>query len=123
MKYSITKRINPLKRDEVKFYATADYGDEIDIRMLAEEISKSCTLTVPDVVAVIESLLDKMPLYLKNSNKVRLGNFGIFKLSFSAEGQEKMEDVSAKDIKNLRGLFTPSTHLKKELSDVSYSKR
>lgn len=123
MKYSITKRINPLKRDEVKFYATADYSDEIDIRMLAEEISKSCTLTVPDVVAVIESLLDKMPLYLKNSNKVRLGNFGIFKLSFSAEGQEKMEDVSAKDIKNLRVLFTPSTHLKKELSDVSYSKR
>lgn len=63
-----------------------------------------------------------MPFYLKNSNKIRLDGFGIFKLSFSSEGHEKEEDVSAQDIKNLRVLFTPSPELKKELSDISFTK-
>ena len=90
---------------------------------MAKEISKSCTLTPADVVAVIESFLDKMPEYLKSSNRIRLNKFGIFKLSFSSVGHEKAEDVSSNDIKNLRVLFTPSAELKRELSDVSYTRK
>lgn len=124
MQYTTTKRFNPLKREDgAKFYAMPYYGEEIDIRQLANEISKTCTLTPADVRAVIEILLDKMPFYLKNSNKIRLDGFGIFKLSFSSEGHEKEEDVSAQDIKNVRVLFTPSAELKKELSDISFTKK
>ena len=64
-----------------------------------------------------------MPQYLKSSNRIRLNKFGIFKLSFSSIGHEKAEDVSSNDIKNLRVLFTPSAELKKELSDVSYTRK
>ncbi len=123
MMYSIAKRENPLNRADSKYYATAEYGEEIDIHQLAKDISKSCTLTPADIVAVIESFLDKMPQYLKNSNRIRLDNFGIFKLSFSSKGHEKQEDVSANDIIAPRVLFTPCAKLKKELSDVSYSKK
>ena len=124
MMYSVTKRQNPLNREaEHKYYASADYGEEIDVNALAKEISKSCTLTPADIVAVIESFLDKMPHYLKSSNRIRLNKFGIFKLSFSSAGHEKAEDVSSSDIKNLRVLFTPSAELKKELSDVSYTRK
>lgn len=43
MLYSIKKRQNPLNRDaEQKYYATAEYGEEIDVNVLAKEISKSC---------------------------------------------------------------------------------
>ena len=120
MMYSVKQRQNPLDRDaESKFYATAVYGEEIDVNDLAKEISKSCTLTTADIVAVIE----KMPQYLKNSNRIRLNKFGIFKLSFSSSGHEKKENVSSYDIKNLRVLFTPSAELKKELSDVCYTRK
>ena len=124
MMYSVTKRQNPLNREaDSKYYASAEYGEEIDVNALAKEISKFCTLTPADIVAVIESFLDKMPQYLKSSNRIRLNKFGIFKLSFSSEGHEKAEDVSSNDIKNLRVLFTPSAELKKELSDVSYTRK
>ena len=124
MMYSVTKRQNPLNREaDSKYYASAEYGEEIDVNALAKEISKSCTLTPADIVAVIESFLDKMPQFLKSSNRIRLNKFGIFKLSFSSEGHEKAEDVSSNDIKNLRVLFTPSAELKKELSDVSYTRK
>ena len=124
MMYSVTKRQNPLNREaDSKYYASAEYGEEIDVTKLAKEISKSCTLTPADVVAVIESFLDKMPEYLKSSNRIRLNKFGIFKLSFSSVGHEKAEDVSSNDIKNLRVLFTPSAELKRELSDVSYTRK
>ncbi|MCM1320691.1 MAG: HU family DNA-binding protein [Bacteroides sp.] len=124
MMYSVKQRQNPLNReDDSQYYATAEYGEEIDIETLAKEISKSCTLTPADVVAVIESFLDKMPQYLKNSNRIRLNKFGIFKLSFSSTGHKDKDDVSSADIKNLRVLFTPSVQLKKELSDVTYSRK
>ena len=124
MMYSITKCQNPLNREaDSKYYASAEYGEEIDVNALAKEISKSCTLTPADIVAVIESFLDKMPQYLKSSNRIRLNKFGIFKLSFSSVGHDKAEDVSSNDIKSLRVLFTPSAELKKELSDVSYTRK
>ena len=124
MMYSVTKRQNPLNREaDSKYYASAEYGEEIDVNALAKEISKSCTLTPADIVAVIESFLDKMPQYLKSSNRIRLNKFGIFKFSFSSIGHEKAEDISSNDIKNLSVLFTPSAELKKELSDVSYTRK
>lgn len=64
-----------------------------------------------------------MPLFLKNSNRIRLDNFGIFKLSLSSKGKNKEEDVSTNDISAVHVLFTPSAKLKKELSDVTYTKK
>lgn len=124
MMYSVTKRQNPLDRKgDSKYYAMAAYGEEINVNDLAKEISKSCTLTPVDIVAVIESFLDKIPQYLKKSNRIRLNKFGIFKLSFSSVGQISKDDVSSKDIKNIRVLFMPSAELKKELSDVGYTRK
>ena len=124
MMYSVKKRQNPLDREaDSKYYASAEYGEEIDVTKLAKEISKSCTLTPADVVAVIESFLDKMPEYLKSSTRIRLNKFRIIKFSFSSVGHEKAEDVSSNHIKNLRVLFTTSAELKRELSDVSYTRK
>lgn len=105
------------------YYATAEYSDEINIRKLAVEISKGCTLNVADILAVIESFLDKVPEYLKNSNRVRLDNFGILKLSFSAKGQEDEKNVTSNDITDVRVLFQPCSKLRNELSDVTYTKK
>ncbi len=123
MMYSVKKRTNPLNREESKFYASAEYSDEIDIRRLAEEISKGCSLHTADIVAVIESFLDKIPEYLKNSNRIRLDDFAILKLSFSAKGQQEEKNVSSNDITDVRVLFQPCTKLRQKLSDVTYTKK
>ena len=123
MNYSIKKRQNPLNREDSKFYATAAFGEVVDIQRITDDISKNCTLTPADILAVIQSLVDKLPDYLKNSNKIKLGNFGTFKLSFSSQGQIEEKNVSAKDIKNTRVLFTPSVELKHALSKVTFTKK
>lgn len=108
MMNSVKQRQNPLDREtDSKYYASAEYGEEIDVPKLAKEISKSCTLTPADVVAVIESFLNKMPEYLKSSNRIRLNKFGIFKLSFSSVGHEKAEDVSSITILKIYVFFLP----------------
>ena len=74
-------------------------------------------------LSLAEVLLEKMPLFLKNSNRIRLDNFGIFKLSLSSDGKDREEDVSAYDITAVRVLFTPSSKLKHEIADETYTKK
>ena len=124
MQYSIVSRQNPLNRGaDAKFYPKPEWNQEITIRRLSEQIAKSCTLTPADVTAVLESFLSELPDYLIDGHPVRLGDFGILKLSFSATGQDQKEKVTASDINNVRVLFRPSTRLKQELSNVSFTKR
>ena len=125
MEYTILQRANPLNRTTAKrFFVSLIWSIIMTIRAFADEISKSCTLTAAAVVAVLESFLQLLPLFLKNGHSIRLGNFGIFKRSFSAMGQEFKGDVSAKDIANVRILFRPSVQLKKEPKDnLTFIKR
>ena len=125
MEYTVLQRANPLNRTEAKkFFASPIWSTVITIRTFAQEISKSCTLTATDVVAVLEAFMQLLPLFLKNGHVVRLGDFGIFRLSFSSMGQEIKDDVSAKDISNVRVLFRPGVQLKKELQDnLAFIKR
>jgi len=116
MQYTVVQRRNPQKPEEAKkFYPAPVYSGEITLRSLAEDISQTCTLTQADVSAVMESLLQKLPLLLAGGHSVRLGDFGIIKLSFSAKGKEKKEEVTAAEIKNTRVLFLPGVELKKRL--------
>lgn len=61
-------------------------------------------------------MLQRLPSFLMNGNSIRLGDFGIFRLSFRAKGQDKAEDVSVSDIKNVRVLFLARVELKHKIS-------
>jgi predicted histone-like DNA-binding protein len=122
MKYRIVKRKNPLNNEESKFYAAPQYMEELTVLDLAKDISDACTLNVTDVEAVLTSLVRKLPLYLKNGFKIQLGNFGRVKLSFSSKGYEKAEDVDSSSITSKRILFTPSTSLKSEIENASFTR-
>jgi predicted histone-like DNA-binding protein len=122
MKYRIVKRLNPLNNDESKFYAAPQYMEELTMLDLAKDISDACTLNVTDVEAVLTSLVRKLPMYLKNGFKIQLGNFGRVKLSFSSKGYTNSEDVDASSITSKRILFTPSTELKNEIENASFTR-
>ena len=123
MLYTTTQRENPLDRSQKKFYAAPSYTEDVTLRKVAQDISKTCTLTPADISAVLESFLDILPGYMEEGHSIKMGDFGRFRLSFSSLGHELEKDVSTTDIKNARILFVPSSELKIRLDSISYSKR
>lgn len=123
MLYKIIKRENPLNREESKFYAEPSWTNELGVKGLCTLISNSSSVNASDVRAVIESILFHLPRELMNGTKVRLDDFGIFKLSFHSEGQDDENLVDASKIKRPHIIFTPSTELKTALEETTYTKR
>ena len=121
MNLKTTKKPNPMKREEEKYYLTPKYSGELGTKELAQALSKSCTLTVADITAVLEALTSQMPWYLKNGFIIQLGALGRMKLSVSSEGHFNEKDVSTNDISKVRVIFTPSAEMKKEVNDISFS--
>ena len=123
MFYKITKRKNPLNQKEEKFYAEPSWTHEIGVRGLCALISNACSVNSSDVRAVIEALLFQLPRELMNGTKIRLDDFGIFKLSFRSEGQLEEKSVDASKIMNPHLIFTPGKELKAILAQTAYTKR
>ena len=123
MLYKIVKRINPLNREEVKFYAEPSWTNELGVKGLCELISNASSVNSSDVRAVLEAILFYLPRELMNGTKIRLDDFGIFKMSFHSEGQEDEKLVDASKISNPRILFLPGKELKSALENATYTKR
>ena len=123
MNYKIMSKKNPLNQaDPEKFYPYPKWSSEMNLRRIAEQIARHCTLPPADVTAVLEAFLSELPDYLMNGHSVRLGDFGLMKLSFSGEGRGTAEDVTAKEIRNPRILFLPGVEFKQRLQKTDYKK-
>lgn len=123
MMYKIAERENPMDRSQKKFYATPSYTKDVELRKIAEDISKNCTLTPADISAVLESFLDVVPNYLEEGHSIKMGNFGRFRLSFSSKGFETEEAVTADAVTRTRVLFVPGVALKKRLTQIRFEQR
>lgn len=121
--YVLMQRVNP--KDVTaprKFYAVAKSTGEESTRQLATEISKRNGISVADVFATIEALIDLVPERLEQGKIVRLGEFGSFSTSISSEGVEKQEDFTATNIKSNSVNFRPGKLIQKVLDTVDYAK-
>ena len=123
MYYSVVKRANPINKEATPlYYAQPVWGSEISIRTISNQISKYSTLTPTDIMAVLESFIDMLPMWLKEGHTIRLGNFGILRLTFKSKGKEKEDDVSGNDINHVRTVLRGSSEFKNEFSDLSFEK-
>lgn len=123
MLYSITKRANPLDRTDEKFYASPSYTQDVSLEEISAEISKRCSITPADTLAVLKSLADVIPLFLLDSHPVNLGGLGRMRYSFSSKGKLAEEEVTAEDVTKGRIIFIPSKELKERIGEVHYEKR
>lgn len=123
MKYSISKRPNPINKDEApKYYATPIWEGQCSIETLTDEISLATSLTPADVRACIYAFLQAIPQHLMAGQAVNLEGFGIFRLSFSVSGgHEDAKKVSAADIETLRVLFRACAKLKECLEKTPFT--
>jgi len=121
--FSVVERGNPSKPSQPKkFYASARSSGEISLRDLAKEIAEISTMSLPDVIGVLESVVMLVPRHISQGKIIRLGELGSLRISVSSEGVENPEEVSAKSIKSNKFLFAPGKELQKALKNVEYVK-
>lgn len=121
--FNVIAKHNPQKRNQPKkFYASAQSSGEADFRRLAKEIAEITTVSLPDAIASLESLVMIIPRHIERGEIVRLGELGSLRVSISSEGSEKEAEVNASNIKKARYVFTPGNELQQTLKTLKYSK-
>ena len=123
IKYSVVERGNP--QDQAapkKFYPSIQSSGRKSLRQLTHRITQMCTVSSPDTLAVLESMLLVIPEELAAGNIVELGDFGSFWLRSSSEGVDEQDKVSASQVTNLLPRFNPGKEFKKALATVDYVK-
>jgi predicted histone-like DNA-binding protein len=122
MKYKVIKKANPQNRTaEPKYYAAPSYADEISLKRIASELAALSSLSAGDVHNVLINFTEALPKYLKDGYKVRLGDFGIFKVSFSSEGAEDPKQVLPAHIRGRKVLYVAGKDIKTSLEGMSFS--
>ena len=105
-----------------KYYPTAVSVGRADLRSIADRISQMSTLSSVDTVAVLEAFLQVIPDELSNGKIVEMGEFGTFRLTLLASGEDSPEKVSARNIKEVKVRFKPGKQFKQELERLDFRK-
>ena len=114
-------RPNPQNREETRYYLTQASAGMADLKALAADIEKQTAMTRADITAVLISLADVLPAYLKDGKSVRLGELGIFRISVSSEGTASEAELSARHVKGAKIVFIPAAALKASMANLSYA--
>lgn len=125
MKYKVIQKGQPgvVGGGEKKYYASPVFTGEVNLDQLTAKIEKISTVSGADIRAVLYALVDVIPAELENSQIVRVGELGSFRLSLSSEGKAKEEEITAQSITGTKILFTPGTKLKKMQSTLKFEKQ
>lgn len=121
--FNVVPKANPIDREQpVKYYAVAQSDGEADFRTLAKEIAEITTVSVPDAIAVLESLVMIIPRHIEKGEIVRLGELGSLRITINSEGSDTAEAVNASNVKKAKYRFTPGSELQQTLKLLKYSK-
>jgi len=111
-KYQMKRNNSPI---DGKWYARAVQTETVDINALAEEMEQNCTVKRADIVAVLSELVVTMKRHLQASHRVKLDQFGSFKLAITTKSADTSKDFNAQDnVKAVRVLFMPETKIAKD---------
>ena len=119
----VVEKVNP--RDLTaprKFYGSVKLTETITLRELSKQISKETTLGIPDVLAVIEALLQDIPEHLIKGKKVKLNEFGTFRLTVTGQGSDTAEEYSTALIDKPNLNFWPGVEFRNVLNSAVYHK-
>ena len=94
-----------------KIYGKAVVSGTVYTAKLADEISKMCTLTPPDTIAVIEALKTKISEHLANGERVVLDNFGAFKVGITTKPADTPKKFTASNVVGTHVIFQPAIEM------------
>lgn len=123
VRFTVVPKKNPQNREaEPRYYPVLKSTGRTTQRDLANKGEKISTLSAADLAAAMEVLLALIPQELLAGNIVELRDFGTFRLSVTAEGSDRADEVSGNKIKNINVRFTPSKEFKHAISAASFKK-
>lgn len=123
IKFSVTPKKDPRDQEAApKYYAVVKSSGRSDTHTVAKSINRMSTVTSVDTAAVLEAFLTIVPEELANGRIVELGEFGTFRASVSSEGAAQAEDVTSRNITDVRVLFTPGKRFKQALESAEFQK-
>jgi len=116
------QRTNPQDKEAPKkFYLSTSGSGEVDLETMSMNISERCTLTEPDVLAVLSALTSEMTTQLMEGKIVRFGSFGSFQLGISSKGVASETETSRNQVKGIRVKFRPGRRIVNALSQLRFS--
>ncbi|MGB3779615.1 MAG: hypothetical protein WA960_14740 [Tunicatimonas sp.] len=121
--FNVVPKHNPQQpKAAQKFYAVAQSTGEADFRKMAKEIAEITTVSLPDAVAVLESLVMIIPRHIEKGEIVRLGELGSLRLTINSAGSDTAEAVSARNIKRANYHFRAGDELQQTLKILKYTR-
>lgn len=123
VKFRIIGRVDPRDTTQPKkFYAQIKNGDDVKFQDLVELISQFSTVNIPDVHAVIQTLVQVIPHQLKYGRQIHLGDLGTLYLTIKSTGKPSEEEFNMADIKSARIRFRPGATIKNMLKMLKFEK-
>ncbi len=121
MNYRVIKRKN-LQTKQYGWYATAIASGEATLDMIASKIENRCTVTRPDILAVLAAFNDEITDRLALGQIVRLGELGTLQLGLSSKGAASEDKWDPILIRKAHVNFRAGTRLKGSAERVNYKR-
>jgi len=121
VRYRIVPKLDPRDLEApAKYYPTAVSSGRTDLRALAGRIAEISTISTIDSMALLEALLVVIPDELSHGRIVELGEFGAFRVTLQAGGEDTPEKAGAHNIKAARVQFRPGKGFKAVLEALRF---
>lgn len=88
-------------------YGRAVVNKVVHTSAIAKKITERCTVTEPDILAVINALMTEISANIADGNKVVLDEFGSFKLGIRTSPAESAKKFTSANIKNMYVIYSP----------------
>jgi predicted histone-like DNA-binding protein len=125
MRYKIKKETKPTLPTYGKYKAVAVHNQVIESRQLYEEAARHSGVSGGVLEGLMMSVAETVYRHLRMGDKVRLKEFGLFKLEIESEKVDNLKDFRAqKHIRGVRLHFIPESYKgSPELyKDISYER-
>ncbi len=124
MIYKVARRNVPTASGrEDRYYAVAVAAGRSTMDMIVDKIENRCTVTRPDILAVIAALVDDIKDRLQSGQIVELGELGNMQLTVHNRGGAASEEEWTSDfIKKAAIVFRPSTLLKHIAATTAFTR-
>jgi len=123
VKFSASPKKDPRNLEaDPKYYAMVKSDGRADTQSVASSINSMSTVSAPDTAAVLEAFLHVVPEKLADGKIVELGDFGTFRVTVSSEGAALPEELTARNIKDTKVIFTPGRRFKQVLKTIEFQK-
>jgi predicted histone-like DNA-binding protein len=94
-----------------KWYGKTAKRQDVSLKLIAQMISQSNSITESDVYGVLIALIHEMKVLLQMGHTIKLDGFGNFHLTIESEMVDNKSDYRLDEhVKRVKCKFTPASH-------------